>query len=227
MRYLFPTLFLAIATTATAQTIIDNHIELSVSDTIGTVIERITYDFEPEDVGAEFDVDLDWEVARTRAAERAKKMRTELEKGAAKQGFKVVPVVNERDKWAISSYYGDDENRVCRFEVKSEAELDRLVAWLRNQGKGVGYPSNFFRKSISSGEDELVERLYAKAAKQAGRLATLGGRKLGELVAVMDPETREMTMRDLIAISARDRSGADENAVNVRTLVFRFRLLDK
>lgn len=191
MRNLLLLSFLA-GTALQAQTITDSYIELTVSDTIAMRLKSITYEFTPQSTemsaDAAYEENTDWEKAQKKVEQEAKEQQEKLMKDLTKEGFKVTAATGMGDGYMISSYEDASTANGVSVEVATEADLKRLVAYLRAHGKGDGNVSKWDYEPSTDGDVELVQRLYKKAAAQAGTVATLGGRKLGKLINAHDPD---------------------------------------
>lgn len=220
-----------------AQTLTENYIELTVTDTLSTKVKRISYSYTPQTAemysDATYDGSDDWEKVqkkiRKESEEKAEKLKVQL----AKAGFKLSDGSGYED-YTISSYDDEAEAASVDIDVANEAELKRLVTFLRNEGKGDGHVSRWEYEPTTGMEVELMQRLFKRAEEQARTVATLGGRKLGKLIFANAPGgTSGMPWLDSILDLAKQemmrkeyRGNPDLLHTRERSFTFRFALVD-
>jgi len=237
-----PLAFLILALTGTAlcaQTITEDHIELTVTDTLSMKVKRITYSFTPEAAemhsDAVYEENEDWEKVQKRIEEESREKAEKLKKALVKAGFKLTDAVTAFDDYTISSY--DDQNGTTAgvgIELANMEELKRLVSFLRAESKGDGHVSRWEYEPTAGTEVELMQRLFKRAEEQARTLATLGGRKLGKLLTAHAPGSGTgLPWLDSIMEMAKQEMMKGEFGVNPeflgqreRSLTFRFELMD-
>lgn len=215
-----------------AQTIADNYIELSVSDTLPLKVKSISYSITPQDQSAvaevAYDENTDYDKVQKEAQERATKLREKLEKDLKAQGYVIDPAPAYGDPYTISSYDGSYDNTV-RVLVKNETELKALVDLLRKRGGVDGSVGETKFDDQTPMADAFIAGLFQKAKARAQRVAELGGRKLGKLLLAHDPQQDAFTFQDFIRMMDR-HEGNDEAyrmaQARVRSMVFRFALTD-
>lgn len=223
---------LLLALTSHAQTIGDNYIELVVSDTVPTNLKNIAYDItvaDPTVTEIAFNDGDDYEKYQIEMNERMTKANDRLKKDLMGAGYTVSATQSDGDPYTISSYQEPVGASGARVVVKNEAELKKLVAWLRERGKVEGHVAEWKYDVAPGATEALMGSLFAKAKAQAERLAALGGRKVGKLISAHDPQDREMTFKDFMrAIGERggDESALLELQMRQREMVFRFALTD-
>lgn len=235
MRHIFIALAFLIGT-ANAQTLTETYIELSITDTIPVKTKQITYDFTPSSTemgtDAVYEEDTDWEKLQEKIAEENRKLSEKLTKELSKEGFTVtdIPLV---DGYDISSYDDGSSNATgVRITVPNEAELKRLVAYLRANSKGDGSVHEWEQDVLPVNDQEFMTKLFEKAKVQADALAKMGGRKLGKLISVSDPASASTgySFLDTIIGLAKEEMMKESRwkmATNrSKTLVFRFGLED-
>jgi hypothetical protein len=230
-------LFLIVAALS-AQTITDQYIELTVTDTMSMKVKRITYSFTPQTAemhsDAVYEESEDWEKVQKKIAEESRRDAEKLKAKLTKEGFKLTDAVASYDDYSINSY--EDESTVAsvHVELANEAALKKLVTYLRNEGKGDGSVSRWEYEPTAGTEVELMQRLYKRAEEQARTVATLGGRKLGKLLTAHAPGSGTgLTWLDSIMEMAKQEMmkterGRDPEFFNMRerSLTFRFALTD-
>ncbi|MBK8580590.1 MAG: SIMPL domain-containing protein [Flavobacteriales bacterium] len=201
----------------------DNAIYLVVSDTLPTLSGGIAYDIAPVDEALatmEFSDDMDYEKIQMESNERVKKVREKLEKELKNQKYNVTEAPNGYDPYTISGYEsGYSETPALRVELKSEEELKTLVDWLRKRGSVTGSVAEWKKDPAPNALDDLTVRLFNQARAKAERLAVMGGRKLGKLIAAEDYNA------DSGYGYAYD-SGYSSSEPMIRTMRFKFSLVD-
>lgn len=221
-----------------AQTMTENYIELTVSDTLSSKIKRITYSFTPQ--AAEMHSDAvyeegdDWEKVQKKIEEESREKTEKLKSKLMKEGFKLTDASVSYDDYTISSYEDASEVASVNVELTNKADLKKLVAYLRNEGKGDGHVSRWEYEPSSGSEVELMQRLHKRAEEQARALATLGGRKLGKLLTAHAPGSGTgLSWLDSIMEMAKTEMMKSELGRNPeffnmreRSLTFRFALVD-
>lgn len=237
----FPTrsaalLMLALPGLLAAQTLTESYIELTVTDTLPMSIKNIVYEVTPADEAAAdvvYDDNTDYDKVQREAAERGRKLKERLEKDLKAQGYTLADAApTYGDPYTINSYEGEAEGTAAavRVSVKSEAELKKLVAWLRGRGKLDGHIVEWNYDNASDPGSALIAALFKQAQKRADQLATLGGRKLGKLLLVRDPQQKELTFQDFIRMmDERDRGNGDLDRMvraRMRSMTFRFAFAD-
>jgi hypothetical protein len=229
-------LCLALTTAVQGQTVTDHYIELSVSDTVQMRVKRIVYTFTPQAAemysDAVYEENVDWKKAQKKVEKEAKEAGEKLKKDLGKEGFTLSDGTNDLQDFNINAYEEDYGNHSVQISVANTAELGRLVTFLRARGKGDGHISKWEYEPSTTGDVELMQRLYAKAAAQAGMIATLGGRKLGKLINAHTPG-EGTSFLDLIVEYGRKefmKSGMVSDPLMLgnpeRTMIFRFALVD-
>jgi hypothetical protein len=233
VRMRFPALLplLACAITLHAQTITDNVIEITVSDTVPMKTKDILYEVTPvDDAAPEYDENADYEKIQRQAEERLKQLRERLLKDAKAQGFLSADAPPTGDPYTINSYDQPYALGAVYFRVRDEAELMKLVGWLRERGKVDGRIAQWNFDDQAGTSEALMTGLYQKATAGAQRLAQLGGRKLGKLLSAKEPQEREMTFSDFFRMmDERDHgAGGMDRLIHARkrTFTFRFMLVD-
>jgi len=224
--------------TLSAQTLTENYIELTVSDTLSSKLKRITYFFTPQAAemhsDAVYEESDDWEKIQKKIEEESREKADKLKSKLVKEGFKLTDASPSYDDYTISSYEEMSETASVDVELANEAELKRLVAYLRNEGKGDGHVSKWEYEPNSGSEVELMQRLHKRAEEQARTLATMGGRKLGKLISAHAPGSgtglswldsiMEMAKQEMM----KSEFGRNPEFFNLRerSLTFRFALVD-
>lgn len=234
-------LFVALLATCTlfAQTVTDHYIELTVSDTMSMKVDRISYSFAPQAAemhsDAVYEESDDWEKVQRKIAEETREKAEKLKARLVKEGFKLTDAATPYADYTISSTEElSTEAASVEVDVPNEAELKRLVTYLRNEGKGDGHVSRWEYEPIAGSEVELMQRLYKRAEEQARTVATLGGRKLGKLLTAHAPGSGTgLTWLDSIMEMAKQEMmkselGRNREFFNLRerSLTFRFALAD-
>jgi len=229
---------LVLVAALSAQTVTDQYIELTVTDTMSMKVKRITYSFTPQ--GAEmysdavYEENEDWEKTQKKVQEEPKEKAEKLKGKLTKAGFKLTEGASGYDDYTISSYDDESEAASVEIELANEADLKRLVTFLRNEGKGDGRVSRWEYEPSAGTELELMQRLFKRAEEQARTVATLGGRKLGKLQVAHAPGgSSGFTWLDSIMELAKKEMMKNEFGGNLemfntreRTLTFRFALVD-
>ena len=223
---------LLLSATINAQTIGDNYIELVVSDTVPVKLKSIAYDItvvDAEVTEVAYNDGDDYEKYQRDLNERMTKANDRLKKDIAGAGYTVGEAPVHSDPYTVSSYEEQGATITTRVVLKNEVELTKLVGWLRQRGKVEGHVAEWNYDAEPGAMEALMANLFKKAESQAGKLAMLGGRKLGKLISAHDPQDREMTFKDFM--SAIGDRGGDENAMREmqlrqRQMVFRFALTD-
>lgn len=219
-----------------AQSVTDQYIELSVSDTITRPVKRIvyTYSLQGDEAKADafYEEMADWEKVMKRVEKENVERLDKLGRKLDKEGFKRVDAGQVKGDFAISSYEREATVPNLFLEVASEKELKRLVAVLRAEGRGDGHVSDVEFTHDGDLETELLRRLHAKAELHARTLAELSGRRLGRMLNVTTPATTEENgfLKMIMEMGRREMmKGGDRSmfAATEKTLVFRFELLDK
>jgi len=221
-----------------AQVITENYIELTVSDTMSMKVKRITYSYTPQNAemysDATYEGDEDWEKTQKKIQKEAEEKAEKLKGKLTKAGFKLTDDAAGYTDYSISSYEDESGSSSVGIELANEAELKRLVAFLRDEGKGDGHVSNWEYEPTAGTEVELMQRLFTRAEEQARIMATMGGRKLGKLITAHDPTgstglswldtIMEMAKREMMK---HDFGGhADLLRMRERSVTFRFALID-
>lgn len=222
-----------------AQTVTERYIELSVTDTVPVRVKRIAYEFTPQAAEASADAiyeeNSDWEKLQKKLEKEAKEQQEKLIKQLVKEGFKASASSGVSDQsYSINSYESDLAQNSVTVEMTTEAELKKLVAYLRAGHKGDGKVMSWEYEATGDGDVELMKRLYNKAAAQARTVAELGGRKLGKLVHAQAPGgSNGHWLTELISevgrLAAMKGAFAEMPGLlsgRERTLTFRFELLD-
>ncbi|MEO8068658.1 MAG: SIMPL domain-containing protein [Flavobacteriales bacterium] len=221
-----------LALPASAQTIGDNYVELIVSDTVPVKLKSIAYDItvaDPTITDIAYNDGEDYEKYQSELNDRMAKANDRLKKDLMGAGYVVGEGHTDSDPYTISGYQEPVGTPSSRVILKNEAELKKLVGWLRERGKVEGHVSEWNYDAEPGAMEALMTNLFAKAKAQAERLATLGGRKLGKLISAHDPQDREMTFKDFMrAIEDRgaNESAAHDLQMRQRQMVFRFALTD-
>ncbi len=222
-----------------AQTLTEHYIELTVSDTLSSKIKRIHYTFTPQVAemhsDAVYEESEDWEKVQKKIEAESREKAEKLKSKLTKAGFTLTDAGSSSyEDYTISSYDDASETSSVHLELANEAELKRLVAYLRNEGKGDGHVSRWEYEPNSGSEVELMQRLHHRAEEQARTLATLGGRKLGKLLTAHAPGSgtgiswldsiMEMAKQEMM----KGEFGARPDLLNMRqrSLTFRFALTD-
>lgn len=237
MRSLLPTIVLACALplATAAQTLADNYIELTVTDTVPMRVKSITYNVTAQDPDADkvtYDDNTDYDKVQREQAGRQQKATDRLRKDLEGQHYSVtVAAMSEEDPYTVSNYAVAEANTspvTLAVTVKDESELKKLVQWLRQRG-GVDGSIGRWEYDQPAAATTVMAALFAKAHEQAQQLATLGGRKLGKLLQVQDPQQNAMTFQDFLKLMTdRDRDTHADAMLRMplRSLVFRFALTD-
>ena len=224
---------LLFSATLNAQTLTDQYIELSVSDTLSLVPTAYIYDLnvvDQEPVMENYDDNTDWERVQREQQERHTKALARLEKDVMGMGFPVERyTLGQEDPYSLQPEVEGVEP-VLRITLKDQVELKRLVDGLRERKDVTG---NIVRMDYEQGKDiqqELITRMYKKAEERSRTLATLGGRKLGKLLQVRTAGNEEFTFTDFMRIMEQERGGNEwmeryQNNVPQR-MTFRFALID-
>ncbi|MGV9012582.1 MAG: hypothetical protein ACOH13_08315 [Flavobacteriales bacterium] len=201
----------------------DNSIVLMVSDTLPTLNGSILYDIAPVDevlATMEYDENMDHEKIQKESNARMKKAREKLEKDLKARKYVVQEAPIGYDPYSINSYDSDNsETPALRIELRTEEELKALVIWLRTQGLITGNVSEWKKVPTASAMQDLTTRLFNQAQAKAERLAVMGGRKLGKLIAAEDYNTG----------SGNDYDYPDSSqgaSPVIQTMRFKFSLLD-
>lgn len=223
-----------------AQTVTDHYIELTVTDTMSMKVKRISYSFTPQAAemhsDAVYEESDDWEKVQKKIAEESREKADKLKAKLTKEGFKLADAAAAGyGDYTISSYEDmSEEAASVDVDLANEAELKRLVTYLRNEGKGDGHVSRWEYEPIAGNEVELMQRLFKRAEEQARTVATLGGRKLGKLLTAHAPGSGTgLTWLDSIMEMAKQEMMKSELGRNPeffnmreRSLTFRFALVD-
>lgn len=221
-----------------AQTMTESYIELTVSDTLSSKIKRITYTFTPQAAemhsDAVYEESEDWEKVQQKVEKEAREAADKLKSKLTKEGFKLTDVSPSYDDYTISSYEDASEVASVNVELTNEADLKKLVTYLRKESKGDGNVSRWEYEPSNGSEVDLMQRLHKRAEEQARTLATLGGRKLGKLITAHAPGSgtglswldsiMEMAKQEMM----KSEFGRDPEFFNLRerSLTFRFALVD-
>lgn len=234
MRHLLLPILL-LGTALHAQTLTDDYIELTVSDTLPLQVKNIVYEIAPADeanVEVAYDENTDYTKVQQEALEQAKKRRKDLEKDLKAQGYvlsEAVPAYS--DPYTINSYEADmGTTAPVRVSVKNEAELKELVAWLRARGRVDAHIVEWNYDTTNDPGALLITSLFGQAKKRAEQLAQLGGRKLGKLLLAQDPQQKEVTFQDFIRmLDEREHANSEMERMmrsRLRSMTFRFALTD-
>lgn len=223
---------------ASAQTVTESYIELTVTDTLSMKLERITYSFTPQAAemhsDAVYEENEDWEKVQKKIAEESREKVEKLKVKLSKAGFKLSDGAAPNANYTISSYDDASEVSSVDIELPNETELMRLVDLLRKEEKGDGDVSRWDYEPTAGTEIELMQRLFKRAEEQARTVATLGGRKLGKLLSAHAPGSGTgLTWLDSILEMAKQEMmksefGRNPELFNLRqrSLTFRFALVD-
>lgn len=229
---------IVLATAIQAQTITENYIELTVSDTMSMKVKRITYAYTPQNAemysDATYEGNEDWEKTQKKIQKEAEEKAEKLKGKLTKAGFKLTDEATGYTDYSISSYEDESEASSVAIELANEAELKRLVAFLRTEGKGDGHVSSWDYEPTAGTEVELMQRLFKHAEEQARTVATLGGRKLGKLITAHDPtgSTGLSWLDTIMEMAKREMmkhefgGNADLLRMRERSVTFRFALID-
>jgi hypothetical protein len=222
---------LLLATTLQAQTLTDQYIELTVSDTIAMVVKGYVYELNVvDDTNYEgYDENTDWEKVQREVEEKRTKALARLEKDVMGMGYSVERFNGSTDLYTLGGPV-DATATTLRVNLKDQAGMKRLVETLR-QRKDVS--GNMVRVEYDRSKDaqgELLDRLYRRAEERSRALATLGGRKLGKLLQVRTPGEDEFTFGEFMRMMERERGSddwIDRYGVNMpQRMTFRFALID-
>lgn len=230
MRFL---LFATLLTGAplSAQTLTDQYIELTVSDTMALVVKGYVYELNVvDDTNYEgYDENTDWEKVQREVEEKRTKALARLEKDVMGMGYSVERFNGSTDLYTLGGPV-DATATTLRVNLKDQAEMKRLVETLRQRKDITG---NMVRVEYDRSKDaqgELLDRLYRRAEERSRALATLGGRKLGKLLQVRTPGEDEFTFGEFMRMMERERGSddwIDRYGVNMpQRMTFRFALID-
>lgn len=221
-----------------AQTMTEQYIELTVTDTMATKLKKIIYSYTPQSAemhsDAVYEENDDWEKVQEKVEKESREKSEKLKAKLVKEGFKLTEASSGFNDYTISSYDDMAASMSVDVELANETELKRLVTFLRNEGKGDGQVSKWEYEPTSGTEVELMQRLYKRAEEQARALANLGGRKLGKLITAHAPGSgtgmpwldsiMEMAKQEMM----KSQLGRSPEFFNLRerSLTFRFALAD-
>ncbi len=220
------------------QTMTENYIELTVTDTLSARVKSITYSFTPQAPelhgDAVYEDSDDWEKVQKRIEAESREQAEKLKRELVKEGFRLSETGASGDDYTITSYDEEGGTATVYVNLSSEAELKRLVAHLRTTEKGNGHVSSWEYEPTNTSEVELMQRMHARAAEQARTLATLGGRKLGRLITAQAPGgSTGIAWLDAIMGMAREELTKGDHGMPLglfplrqRTITFRFELVD-
>lgn len=230
MRTLFLSCLL-LATTLQAQTLTDQYIELTVSDTLALVVKGYVYELNVvDDTNYEgYDENTDWEKVQREVEEKRTKALARLEKDVMGMGFAVERYNGSTDLYTLGGPV-DATATTLRVNLKDQAELKRLVETLRPRKDLTGTMVRVEYDRSKDAQGELLNRLYRQAEERSRALATLGGRKLGKLLLVRTPGEDEFTFGEFMRMMERQRGNddwIDQYGVNMpQRMTFRFALID-
>ena len=223
--------FLLLPATLAAQTLTDQFIELTVSDTMALPISG--YVFEVDHIAAEpepaYAENTDWEKAQRKQEEQHRKQLDQLQKELQAKG------------WSVTLFQGVDEPLLLTVEpgprpatlhvtVPTTAELQRLVNELRGRQDVTGHLVRIEHDRTRDAQTELLTRMYAKAEQRARAVAALSGRKLGKLLQVRSPGEEAFSFADFLQLmesERNERKWAERYGINMpQEMIFRFALTD-
>jgi hypothetical protein len=222
---------LLLATTLQAQTLTDQYIELTVSDTIALVVKGYVYELNVvDDTNYEgYDENTDWEKVQREVEEKRTKALARLEKDVMGMGYSVERFNGSTDLYTLGSPV-DATATTLRVNLKDQAEMKRLVETLRPRKDVTGTMVRVEYDRSKDAQGELLDRLYRRAEERSRALATLGGRKLGKLLQVRTPGEDEFTFGEFMRMMERERGSddwIDRYGVNMpQRMTFRFALID-
>ena len=231
MRHLLlPALLLS--ATLKAQTLTDQYIELTVSDTLALVVKSYVYELNVvDDTNYEgYDENTDWEKVQREVEEKRTKAPARLEKDVVGMGFAVERFNGGSDPYTLGSGAVDATATTLRVDLKDQAEMKRLVETLRPRKDVTGTMVRVEYDRSKDAQGELLDRLYRRAEERSRALATLGGRKLGKLLQVRTPGEDEFTFGEFMRMMERERGSddwIDRYGVNMpQRMTFLFALVD-
>lgn len=216
-----------------AQTLSENYIELTVSDTVPMPIKAFVYEVFVEDETDYdgYDDNTDWDKVQRELLEQRSKAFAKLEKELQGMGFAVRADYGGQGEYTVAANTGFDQPNALHVTVASRDELLRLVSHLRSK-KGVS--GNLLRteydRSASVDKDMMV-RLYRKAEERCNALAVLGGRQLGKLLVARVSGEGEFTFTDFMRLMEQQGQGEQwpggRPVQQPYSMTFRFALVDR
>ncbi len=231
MRHLLlPALLLS--ATLNAQTLTDQYIELTVSDTIALVVKGYVYELNVvDDTNYEgYDENTDWEKVQRELNAKHEKALARLEKDVMGMGFAVERFTSGQDELTLGGGGTEASAMTLRVTAKDKADLKRLVDALRARKDVTGNLVTVEYDRSKDAQAELLTRLFKQAEERSRALATLGGRKLGKLLLVRTTGEEEFTFGDFMRIMEKQRGNDDwmeRYGVNMpQRMTFRFALTD-
>jgi hypothetical protein len=230
MRTLLLSAF-ALSTALNAQTLTDQYIELTVSDTLALVTKAYVYELNVIPEEPEYDENVDWEKVMREQQERQAKALARLQKDVAGMGFTAVTFNGNEDPFSLQPGMMEEGTPpALRVTVKDKVELKRLVDGLRERKDVSGNIVNVEYETSTGTQQELLMRMFMEAQDRSRTLATLGGSKLGKLLVVRTAGDEEFTFADFMRIMEKERGNEDWMArygVNMpQRMTFRFALTD-
>jgi hypothetical protein len=232
MRILLLTAAL-LAGTLQAQTLSENYIELTVSDTLPMPVKAYVYELFVEDETNYdgYDDNTDWDKVQQEILEKRSKAFAKLEKELQGMGFAVRADYGGQGEYSIASNTGFDQPNALHVTAGSQDELLRLVSHLRSK-KGIS--GNLLRTEYdrtASVDKDMMVRLFRKAEERCNALAVLGGRQLGKLLVARSSGEGEFTFTDFMRLMEQQGQGELWNggrpAQQPYTMTFRFALTDR
>lgn len=214
-----------------AQTLTDQYIELTVSDTLALPVTGYVFevDVTAPDQEQAYNENMDWEKAQREQEERHLKQLDRLQKELQAKGWAVTLFQGEEEPLALSVAPGP-RPATLHVTVATKADLQRLANELRARQDVTGHLVRIEHDRTKDAQAELLTRMYAKAEQRARAIATLGGRKLGKLLQVRSPGEEAFTFADFLRMmesERNERSWAERYGINMpQQMIFRFALTD-
>ncbi len=97
-------------------------------------------------------------------------------------GYTLLPDAESDDGYSVSPMDEESCQNAAFVELRSEADLQGLVDFVRSKGNVAGRLA-MWERDTRKHDERALERMYTDAFAQAERLAKLAGRKLGPLLA--------------------------------------------
>jgi hypothetical protein len=220
----------ALSTALSAQTLTDQYIELTVSDTPAMVPTGYVYELSAIVEEPAYDENADYDKLFREQQEKQLKALARLEKDVMGMGYSVERFTDGQDPYTLGGDAVEASAPSLRVMVKDQVELKRLVDSLRERKDVAGHLVEVKYDRTKDAQGELLTRLYRTAEERSRALATLGGRKLGKLLLVSTSGDEEFTFADFMRIMEKER-GSDDwmeryGAAMPQRMTFRFALID-
>lgn len=209
----------------------DNHIELTITDTVDAPVARVVYLCAVQMDPSAYSSDLAY--SRSVKKQQAYWQQTqdslcgdqeELEAELRAKGFTIGSFTTRITRHNVTADVATNCASGVPVEVRSNAELDRLTALVRSKKNVNG--TVWLWESDPDADKQASTRLYTIAREQAQQLARASGTRLGSMTMARDEKAGETATPQQANWNANNIWTAQNNLVpERRTMTFRFALL--